>query len=127
MKLYLLAVPVALACAGMAHAADDVVIRPDQLTATLRGESQAAGRSPTQMCLIVNGADHLDPSNHISCVPIAGLGEIGQMTVSNPLGAGNTEYRAVVTLTDGTGLVISEPSANKATVQDLPLPPVVVP
>ena len=126
------------ACAAHGQPAPpDVVVRPDQLTATLKAQAQDVGRVPTQMCAILvspdplNPTDHLDPANHLSCVPILpdvdpALNLLGLMSVSNPLGAGNTEYRAIVTLTDSTGLVVSEPSANMATVQDLPLPPVLI-
>ncbi len=125
---------VAIATFGLCQAAvaqtppEDVVVRPDQLTATLKAQGQSLGRVPTDMCLILAGADPLDSVNHLSCVSIASdpdplLSLLGLMVVSNPLGAGNVEYQAIVTLTDVTGLVISEPSPNMATVQDLPLPP----
>lgn len=92
----------------------------------------SAGASPTKVqasssanivsaCLVLCGADHLDPANHFECKTSA-PDLVTDHVVTVPFGLGNVCVRGVVI---NSAAVISEPSANQKTVLDVPFAPLV--
>lgn len=104
--------------------APDVVVRPSGLTADWKAQAATSGSVAEEVCVFVDGTDYLDEGNHVDCQPVDGS-LIAAGTTTIPMGAGNQVYRAVSVIRSGASVVISEPSENTHTVQDLPLPPTV--
>lgn len=109
---------------ALAAAQDNIVSRP------------SAGISPTQVqttdaragitnCLLLDGADYLDPANHFECVAVsvASVNEVTNHTVTVVSGGGHVTVRAVSVLADGT---IGSPSPNFKKVLDVPAQPRIV-
>lgn len=95
-----------------------------------------AGASPTEVlntdpnagagwfhCLLIDGMDFLDPANHFDCQAHDAVDNITDHTVIVVAGGGNVVVRAVTVNAAG---IISEPSVNKKTVQDVPIGPTFV-
>lgn len=120
-----LAFVLALIVSQVAQAqAPDVVVRPSGLTANWKAQAETTGSAAEEVCVFIDGTDYLDEANHVDCQPVDGS-LIAAGTTTIPMGSGDQTYRAVSVIRSGTSVVISEPSANTHTVQDLPLPPTV--
>jgi hypothetical protein len=114
----LLVLVLLFAAQAQAQLPADLVIRP--FTA-LHDQKVQASASPdiVSSCLIVCGADYLDFTTHFSC-SASTPDEITLHPVTVTAGSGGVCVRGVVLTSAG---VVSEPSLNKATILDVPLPP----
>ncbi len=74
-------------------------------------------------CLMLCGTDHLDPANHFDCMA-TGPDTVTNHTVFVPPGGGNVCVRAV-NLNNATPPIVSNPSPNKKTTWDIPVPPII--
>ena len=113
-----------LLLAGAASAQDIGPVRP------------TAGASPTQIqadptsltdgtwtqCLILDGADFLDPVQRFDCQPLDADGITDHVILVTPTG-GDVVVRAVTVSATG---VPSDPSANRKTVSSVPFSPSLV-
>ena len=110
-----------------ASAQEDVTYRPSATTTAWKAATSDLGTPADSVCLVacadtlVPERRYLDSATHVGCTPATMLVTTGE--ISNPLGSGDMCYRAVSVSASGA---ISEPSANSAIVQDLPLPPTLV-
>jgi hypothetical protein len=117
---------VAVGCALVAAQkawGQDVVVRPTGLAAAWKAQVADQGLIPSQLCLVEEGADYMNPATHQVCEAVSSLSEIALGGITTPMGSGDKVYRCVAVSSTG---VVSEPSANTLTVQDIPLPPSVI-
>jgi len=123
MKTLLLAAALLLV-ASVANAQDIGPVRPDvtlQSPTSMQAQGTFIFDGTWTNCLIIDGADHLDPANHFECKPISDGGGItvDHLVIVTATG-GNVSVRGVTVNAAG---VPSEPSANRKTVLSIPFGP----
>ena len=123
MRTLLLAIVFAFV-ATIANAQDIGPVRPDvtlQSPTSMQAQGTFVSDGSWTQCLILDGADHLDPSTHFECKPLtdaAGI-TVDHLVIVTSTG-GNVTVRGITV--NATG-VMSEPSANSKTVLSIPFGP----
>lgn len=123
MRTLLLAIVFALATT-VANAQDIGPVRPDvtlQSPTSMQAQGTFISDGSWSQCLILDGADHLDPSTHFECKPLtdaAGI-TVDHLVIVTSTG-GNVTVRGITVNAAG---VMSEPSANSKTVLSIPFGP----
>ena len=123
MRTLLLAIALAL-FAAPAFAQDIGPVRPDvtlQSPTSMQAQGTFISDGTWSQCLILDGADHLDPSTHFECKPITDASgiTIDHLVIVTSTG-GNVTVRGITVNAAG---VMSEPSANSKTVLSIPFGP----
>ncbi len=123
MRTLLLAIVFAF-IATAANAQDVGPVRPDvqlQSPTSMQAQGTFISDGSWTQCLILDGADHLDPSTHFECRPITDASgiTIDHLVIVTSTG-GNVVVRGITVNAAG---VMSEPSANTKTVLSIPFGP----
>lgn len=123
MRTLLLAIVFAFV-ATVANAQDVGPVRPDvqlQSPTSMQAQGTFISDGSWTQCLILDGADHLDPSTHFECKPITDANgiTIDHLVIVTSTG-GNVVVRGITVNAAG---VMSEPSANTKTVLSIPFGP----
>ena len=123
MRILLLAIIFAFV-ATLANAQDIGPVRPDvtlQSPTSMQAQGTFISDGSWTQCLILDGADHLDPSTHFECKPITDASgiTIDHLVIVTSTG-GNVTVRGITVNAAG---VMSEPSANTKTVLSIPFGP----
>ena len=123
MRALLLAFVFAL-FATAASAQDIGPVRPDvtlQSPTSMQAQGTFISDGSWSQCLILDGADHLDPSTHFECKPLTDASGItvDHLVIVTSTG-GNVRVRGITVNAAG---VMSEPSANAKTVLSIPFGP----
>lgn len=123
MRTILLAIALAF-FAAPAFAQDIGPVRPDvqlQSPTSMQATGTFISDGSWTNCLILDGADHLDPATHFECKPITDGGgiTIDHLVIVTSTG-GNVVVRGITVNAAG---VMSEPSANTKTVLSIPFGP----
>ena len=110
--------------ATAANAQDIGPVRPDvtlQSPTSMQAQGTFISDGSWSQCLILDGADHLDPSTHFECKPITDASgiTIDHLVIVTSTG-GNVTVRGITVNAAG---VMSEPSANTKTVLSIPFGP----
>lgn len=114
-----LIITLALCCLpSLAAAQADIIARPSQSPTRVQTVALGTGMAT---CLVFDGADHLNVSNHFECQP-SSEGSVTDHTITIIEGDGDVTVRAV-TVRAG---VVSDPSPNFKRVQDVPPAPVLL-
>lgn len=122
---------IALAIPAMAIAQQvDIIVRPTSAIAPWRAQAASIGVVPSLICLITcetatnNAYLTFNPTTHNPCIAVDALSVIVAGSITVPFGEGDNCYRAVAVSATN---VVSEPSLNAEIVQDIPLPPEILP